>query len=56
VAFYVKLGPRGLIFQLGTMIIGISGALIYWRASRRRARVPHPIPVPIRLLDETREP
>jgi hypothetical protein len=56
VAFYVKLGPRGLIFQLGTMIVGTLGALIYWRASRRRARVPHPVPVPIRLHDAASEP
>ena len=46
-AFYVKLGPRGLIFRLGTMIIGVSGSLVYWRASRRRALVPHPHPAPI---------
>ncbi len=51
--FYVKLGPRGLIFRLGTMIIGVSGRLVYWRASRRRARTPHPMPVPIRVNDRT---
>jgi hypothetical protein len=43
-AFYVKLGPRGVIFRLGTMILGVSGSLVYWRASRRRARMPHPAP------------
>ena len=33
--FYVKLGPRGAIFRLGTRLIGLIGACVYWRASRR---------------------
>ncbi len=34
-AFYVPLGPRGLIFRLGTLLIGVLGGVVYWRASRR---------------------
>jgi hypothetical protein len=37
VAFYVPLGPRGLVFRLGTFVIGIWGGLVYGRAVRRRA-------------------
>ena len=35
-AFYVPLGPRGLVFRLGTMIISVTGAVRYWLAYRRR--------------------
>jgi hypothetical protein len=34
--FYVPLGPRGLIFRVGTCLVGVLGACVYWRASRRR--------------------
>jgi hypothetical protein len=37
VAFYVPLGPRGLLFRLGTFVIGIWGGLVYRLAYRRRA-------------------
>jgi hypothetical protein len=37
VAFYVPLGPRGLLFRLGTFVIGIWGGLVYRLASRRRS-------------------
>lgn len=36
-AFYVPLGPRGFLFRLGTLWIGILGGCVYWRASRRRS-------------------
>ena len=36
-AFYVPLGPRGIIFRLGTFVIGIWGGLVYRLAYRRRA-------------------
>jgi hypothetical protein len=39
VAFYVPLGPRGLLFRLGTFVIGIWGGLVYRLACRRRAIV-----------------
>ena len=35
-AFYVPLGPRGLLFRVGTFVIGIWGGLVYGRACRRR--------------------
>jgi hypothetical protein len=51
VAFYVPLGPRGLVFRLGTFVIGIWGGLVYRLAYHRRAIVlgnPGPFPT-IRL-------
>ena len=51
-AFYVPLGPRGVIFRLGTMIIGVLGGVVYWRASRRRALVAL-VPVGLAPLDLT---
>ena len=47
-AFYVPLGPRGLLFRLGTFVIGIWGGLVYRLAYRRRAFIvtnPGPFPV-----------
>ena len=38
-AFYVPLGPRGILFRLGTFIIGIWGGMVYGLAYRRRALV-----------------
>ena len=35
-AFYVPLGPRGLLFRLGTFVIDIWGGLIYRLAYHRR--------------------
>jgi len=43
-AFYVKLGPRGLIFRLGTWWIGVIGRVVYWRSCRKRMQSPHPHP------------
>ena len=37
-AFYVPLGPRGIIFRIGTLLIGGLGSVIYGRAHRRRRR------------------
>jgi hypothetical protein len=39
VAFYVPLGPRGLLFRLGTFVIGIWGGLVYRLAYRRRRAI-----------------
>ena len=48
-AFYVPLGPRGLLFRLGTFVIGIWGGLVYRLAYRRRAiMLPCPAPFPSR--------
>ncbi len=51
-AYYLPLGPRGLVLRFGTMILGVFGGLIYWRASRRRALVPIPVHEPIRIGSE----
>jgi hypothetical protein len=37
VAFYVPLGPRGVVLRIGTFLIGILGGVVYRAASRRRA-------------------
>ena len=50
-AFYVPLGPRGLLFRIGTFVIGIWGGLVYGRAYRRRPMAPSPQPVTISLPD-----
>jgi hypothetical protein len=50
VAFYVPLGPRGVLFRLGTFVIGIWGGVVYRLASRRRSfvvRIPQPLTVPV---------
>ena len=39
-AFYVKLGPRGFVFRAGTILIGVMGSWVYWRARRRRVAGP----------------
>jgi hypothetical protein len=36
VAFYVPLGPRGLLFRLGTFVISIWGGLVYRLACSQR--------------------
>lgn len=46
-AFYVPLGPRGLVFRLGTVLIGAIGSYVYWRASRRRGMMGTPALVPV---------
>jgi hypothetical protein len=53
VAFYVPLGPRGLLLRIGTFVIGIWGGLVYGRASRRRRGlgVPSRQPLTISLPD-----
>lgn len=45
--FYVPLGPRGLIFRLGTLLVGVPAAWIYWRDSRRRILRPVPLTLPV---------
>ena len=35
-SFYVALGPRGLLFRAGMIVIGVMGSVTYWRGSRRR--------------------
>lgn len=49
-AFYVKLGPRGIAFRVGTLLIGCFGSFVYWRASRRRGMMGRPY-----LMGKTRK-
>ena len=42
-AFYVPLGPRGILFRIGTALIGVLGSVAYRRAHRRRRL--HALPV-----------
>ena len=35
-AYYVPLGPRGLLLRAGTSLIKVIHAAIYWQSSRRR--------------------
>jgi hypothetical protein len=51
VAFYVPLGPRGVLFRIGILIVSVRGGLVYWRASRRRAASPLPFPEPIVIAE-----
>lgn len=50
-AFYVPLGPRGILFRIGTLLIGVMGGLVYWRTSRRRPLVASPITLPFDFPD-----
>lgn len=45
-AFYVPLGPRGLIIRVGAVLTRIVGGMVYRAASRRRA-LAGPIPQPL---------
>jgi hypothetical protein len=55
VAFYVPLGPRGLLFRLGTFLIGIWGGLAYRLAYRRRTVVrQNPETLPVRHFEVER--
>lgn len=36
-AFYVAVGPRGLLFRAGLIWTDVTGSLTYWWASRRRS-------------------
>jgi hypothetical protein len=52
VAFYVPLGPRGLLFRIGTFVIGICGGLVYGLACRRRGLMaPSPQPLTVSIPD-----
>jgi hypothetical protein len=47
VAYYVPLGPRGILLRIGTSLIGVLNRLIYWRASRRRRITARLVPVKV---------
>ena len=46
--FYVPLGPRGLIFQFGSLATGLMGGYVYWLAARKRFKAAKPVPLPVR--------
>ena len=49
-AFYVPLGPRGVILQVGTFLIGLMGGLVYRVAASRRGMdgpVASPLTMPL---------
>ena len=50
-AFYVPLGPRGFLFRVGTLLIGVLGGWVYWRASRRRPLLEVALPLSFDLPD-----
>ena len=52
--FYVPLGPRGLIFQFGSLATGLLGGYVYWLAARKRSKVGRPVPIPVRSRDDRR--
>ena len=39
-AYYVPLGPRGILMRLGSLVLAVAGSLVYWRSSRRRPEIP----------------
>ncbi len=41
-AYYVPLGIRGVLFRVGTILIGLLGGIVYFLASRRRRSVVPP--------------
>ena len=49
--FYVPLGIRGVLFRIGTALIGVMGGWVYWRASRRRAVLLAAVPVSDLIAD-----
>ena len=49
--FYVPLGVRGLLLQLGTFLIGILGGVVYRQAARRRGRLAANPPLSLALAE-----
>ncbi len=39
-AYYVPLGPRGILMRLGSLVLAVAGGLVYWRASSSRPADP----------------
>jgi hypothetical protein len=50
-AYYVPLGPRGILMRLGSLVLAVAGGLVYWRSSRRRSGIPAPLTVYPRASD-----
>ena len=45
-SFYVSVGPRGILFQVGMIWTGMMGSLTYWWTNRRRPAMPVPQSLP----------
>jgi hypothetical protein len=43
-AFYVPVGPSGILFRVGVIWTGVAGSLSYWWTNRRHPVVPVPRP------------
>jgi hypothetical protein len=52
-SFYVPVGRRGAVFQIGMILTGVLGSFTYFWASLRRPAHPAPWPLPQVLLDYT---
>jgi hypothetical protein len=49
-AYYVPLGPRGVLLRIGTFLIGIMGGMVYRVATSRRplpGTAPQPLTSPL---------
>jgi hypothetical protein len=51
VAYYVPLGPRGLLIGAGTFLLHLWGGLVYEILRRRRVILPADVPLPIGFAD-----
>jgi hypothetical protein len=51
VAYYVPLGPRGLLIGAGTCLLRIWGGLVYEVLRRRRVMLPVDAPLPVGFAD-----
>ena len=48
-AYYVPLGPRGILLRIGTRLIAVLNGLVYWHGCRRRRKTAAPSTVPVLL-------
>jgi hypothetical protein len=52
--FYVPLGRRGILFQVGMILTRVLGSLSYSWSSRRRSAIPAPWSLPEALRDDSK--
>jgi hypothetical protein len=41
--FYVSVGPRGVLFRVGTLLTRVLGSVAYWWACRKRSLLAPPL-------------
>jgi hypothetical protein len=51
VAYYVPLGPRGLLIGAGTCLLHVWGGLVYEFLRHRRVTLPADAPLPMGFVD-----